>query len=157
MPQNRKRAIILAAAPNKTLPQFPRVTHAFDQYNLGIELDGKNFEYNSGQWRHSSAPLRNVTAREAISDLPPLLQAKSDRKYLHPPQSGFQKLMRADDYEGSKVTHHETKTMSMIINARLALIPKTPGADWKDLPNKVIELPDGTKTVKIKYPYIDYR
>ena len=41
--------------------------------------------------------------------------------------------------------------------ARIAHIPKTVGADWRDLPNIDIELPSGRKAIKLKYPYIDVR
>ena len=37
------------------------------------------------------------------------------------------------------------------------MIPTTFGSDWRDLPNKVIELPNGNITAKLKYPYIDYK
>ena len=54
---------------------------------------------------------------------------------------------------------HETQLFFLfpIAMARIAHIPKTVGADWRDLPNIDIELPSGKKAIKLKYPYIDVR
>ena len=37
----------------------------------------------------------------------------------------------------------------------MSLIPVTPGADWRDLPNKVHKLRNGVWTEKLKYTHHD--
>ena len=71
-PQNRKRAILLAAAPNCPLPHFPASMHVFEQMPLNITVDDKQFDVNTKHWRNKSAPYRNMTALDGISDLPKL-------------------------------------------------------------------------------------
>ena len=66
--QNRKRAILLAAAPNCPLPHFPAIMNVFEQMPLTINVDDKSFDVNSNHWRNNSAPYRNMTARDAISE-----------------------------------------------------------------------------------------
>ena len=75
--QNRKRAILLAAAPHCPLPHFPAVMHVFEQMPLNINVDEKCFDVNAKHWRNNSAPYRNMTALDAISDLPRLDKPKS--------------------------------------------------------------------------------
>ena len=125
--------------------------------SLSVTLDGKTFDVNSLQWRNDSAPMRYTSVKDAISDLP---ADCSDVQYKTEPNSHFQRMMRYDEDEGfpKKVTHHEVRKLSVIIKKRLELIPvKKHGADWRDLPNVVIQLEDGRMTQKIKYPYIDHK
>ena len=42
-----------------------------------------------------------------------------------------------------------------VSEARLELIPTTPSSDWRDLPNKVVQLKDGSYTKKLVYEYDD--
>ena len=44
---------------------------------------------------------------------------------------------------------HICKEMSPLVAARMSYIPLAPGADWRDLPNTVVRLSDGTKTQKL--------
>ena len=44
-----------------------------------------------------------------------------------------------------------------IVLPRIACIPKNLGADWRDLPNKNVELPTDEKDVQIMCPYINTR
>ena len=39
--------------------------------------------------------------------------------------------------------------------ARIALIP--PNGDWRDLPNNIVRLKDGTSTKKLYYEYGDVK
>ena len=48
-----------------------------------------------------------------------------------------------------------TKKMAPLIVGRFDLIPTKQGADWRDLPNKVVQLSDGTKTQKLEYNHHD--
>ena len=43
-----------------------------------------------------------------------------------------------------KGSDHITKKMEPLSEARVELIPTTPGSDWRDLPNKVVKLVDGS-------------
>ena len=62
----------MAAAPNVPLPHFPAVMHVFEEMPLNITLDDKQFDVNGTHWRNKSAPYRNMTALDGISDLPKL-------------------------------------------------------------------------------------
>ena len=68
VPQSRKRTIIWAAAPGETLPQWPTPRHVFLTPQLRINLP------NGVQYCAvpdlPGAPLRAVTVRDAIADLP---------------------------------------------------------------------------------------
>ena len=55
------------------------------------------------------------------------------------------------------VKHHEARVLNPICMERMKLIPKTFGGDWRDLPNIKITLPNGQQTVKLRYPYIDWK
>jgi DNA (cytosine-5)-methyltransferase 1 len=157
--QNRKRAILLAAAPNCPLPHFPAIMNVFEQMPLTINVDDKSFDVNSNHWRNNSAPYRNMTARDAISDLADT--NKGGQKVLcDDPVTWLQRTIRWCHKKQtyiSQVSHHEEKGTSEIVMARIACIPKTLGADWRDLPNKCVDLPSGRKATKIKYPYIDIK
>lgn len=44
---------------------------------------------------------------------------------------------------------HICKDMGPLVAARMSLIPSKPGSDWRDLPNIVVRLSDGTLTNKL--------
>ena len=54
----KKRAFLLAAAPDITLPNFPAVMHVFEQMPLNITVDEKQFDVNAKHWNNNSAPYR---------------------------------------------------------------------------------------------------
>ena len=54
----------------------------------------------------------------------------------------------------SKISHHEAKELSEIVMKRITYVPKELGADWRDIPNKPVNLSNGRVTPKLKYPYI---
>ncbi len=66
------------------------------------------------------------------------------------PRTHFQKMMRRN-VESNGLIDHITKVMSPLVEARMALIPTLPGSDWRDLPNTVVKLSDGTYTEKLVY------
>ena len=159
MPQNRKRTILLAAAPHCPLPHFPAVMHVFEQMPLNINVDEKTFDVNAKHWRNNSAPYRNMTALDAISDLPRLDGPKS-KEMTSNPVTWYQKMIKWNHKSRkfhSCISHHEAKVMTEIVMARISYIPKVLGADWRDLPNIAITLPSGRQTKKLKYPYKDIR
>ena len=156
-PQNRKRAILLAAAPNCPLPHFPAMMHVFEQMPLNITVDDKQFDVNTKHWRNKSAPYRNMTALDGISDLPKLdigpLQKST--KTTSDPKTWFQRMMKwnGKDFH-SKITHHEAKLLSDIVMKRISYVPKELGADWRDIPNISVKLTNGNVCAKLKYPYV---
>lgn len=44
---------------------------------------------------------------------------------------------------------HICKEMNPLVAARMRYIPIGPGADWRDLPNRSVRLPDGTTAPKL--------
>lgn len=68
-------------------------------------------------------------------------------------QSHFQRLMRGSDDD--VLQDHICKEMNPIVEARMSYIPSAPGSDWRDLPNIVIRLSDGTFTNKLRYQFHD--
>jgi len=50
---------------------------------------------------------------------------------------------------------HFTNEISILMKARISLIPERPGADWRDLPNTIWEFPDGTTTEMLNYRMVD--
>ena len=78
-----------------------------------------------------------------MSDLPRIKNGHDtlEISYGGDARSHFQKMIR----KGSEVlSDHVTKNMSPLSVARIALIP--PNGDWRDLPNKIVRLKDGTST-----------
>ena len=69
--QSRKRAFIWAAAPGETLPDWPTSRHVFASSQLNISMPGGN-QYSAAGDRGAAAPLRSVTVRDSIQDLPPV-------------------------------------------------------------------------------------
>ena len=50
---------------------------------------------------------------------------------------------------------HICKDMSPLVEARMHFIPQAPGSDWRDLPNVVMKLRDGTSTALLRYTHHD--
>lgn len=50
-------------------------------------------------------------------------------------------MMRFDGKE--VLTEHVAKDQSALVQARISLIPTHVGADWRDLPNRIMKLLDG--------------
>ena len=99
--QNRERLIILAAAPGEKLPQLPEPSHVF---------------------RDISAPLRTVTARDILSDLPciPNGHTELEMSYGGEAKSHFQKVMRRDS---PKLRDHVCKLLQPLTMARVERVP----------------------------------
>lgn len=88
-----------------------------------------------------------------MSDLPAICNgnARSEIKYNSEALSHFQRLIRGKSEVNVK--DHICKEMAPLVEARMSYVPTNAGADWRDLPNIVVRLSDGTYTVKLKYPY----
>ncbi|KAH7980184.1 hypothetical protein HPB49_013687 [Dermacentor silvarum] len=155
VPQTRRRAIILAAAPGEKLPLYPEPQHVFAPRacQLTVMVDDRKYLSNC-KWS-SSAPLRTITVRDAMSDLPEIRNgAKFDEiPYGAQAPTPFQKSLRAG---GAVLRDHVCKEMAPLVEARMRHIPLAPGSDWRDLPNTVVRLSDGvTYTKKLRYTHHD--
>lgn len=89
-----------------------------------------------------------------MSDLPEIKNGcnRKEMPYDTEAMSHFQKLMRGTDASGM-VKDHICKEMAPLVAARMAHIPLKAGSDWRDLPNMVVMLGDGTYTNKLRYPH----
>lgn len=153
--QTRRRAIILAAAPGEKLPYYPEPTHAFSPRacQLSVVVDNKKFTSNC-QWVESS-PLRTITVRDTMSDLPEIRNGhrKEEMSYGTEPESHFQRLIRGNQYQPI-LRDHICKDMAPLIEARIKHIPTAPGSDWRDLPNIKVPLSEGTSKI-LQYTHPD--
>ncbi|CAK1554784.1 unnamed protein product [Leptosia nina] len=156
VPQTRRRLIIYGAAPGFKLPLYPEPTNTFNKRacNLSVAIDRKIFRTNA--WNYS-APRRTCTIRDAIDDLPAIHNGSNKilMNYDLAPQSPFQRLFRSG--MNDEVTNHICKRMSPLVQARISLVPLSPGSDWRDLPNKVVLLSDFSETKVLKYCYDDIK
>ena len=138
IPQTRHRIFVIAAAPGEKLPLYPEPTHVFRGANASCRIDGKLFRSNI---RWTSAPFRTTTTRDAMFDLPRMDNSdpqKEVQKYGREPMSHHQKLMRWNPNTNKflpTLVDHVARHVDPLNEARLKHIPKTQGADWRDLPN----------------------
>ncbi|KAL0267696.1 UNVERIFIED_CONTAM: hypothetical protein PYX00_009890 [Menopon gallinae] len=151
VPQNRKRLFIIASAPGVPLPKFPPPTHVFHSLGqLNVEVDG--VKYGVFRELSSSAPLRAVTIRDALFDLPPILR-KSYADTSSEPTPYQRYIMNSD----TVIRDHVCREMTPLNEARIKHVPAAKGCDWRDLPNIVVRLRDGTVTELLQYPYHDVK
>ncbi|MCO5563301.1 hypothetical protein L7F22_016941 [Adiantum nelumboides] len=139
--QSRKRAFIWAASPEESLPDWPEAQHVFASSQLDIVLPG-GLQYAAVKNTASGAPLRPITVRDTIADLPPVGNGadKLDINYGNPPQSWFQKVIRGQE---NHLYDHISKEMNELNHIRCQRIPKRPGSDWRDLPEEKVKLSTG--------------
>ncbi|CAD7705413.1 unnamed protein product [Ostreobium quekettii] len=143
VPQSRKRTFIWGAAPGERLPNWPTPMHVFHNPQLTIKLPG-GINYTAVP-ELDGAPLRSVTVRDAIADLPPIENGADRSKidYVDPPSSAFQKEIRNGS---SCIFDHICKEMNELNLERCRCIPKnTPGADWSSLQELVRKDPSRAK------------
>lgn len=58
--------------------------------------------------------------------------------------------MRGDKSKSEDILKdHVCKLIQPLNIARISYIPRVPGADWRDLPNIVVQLSDGSYTKKL--------
>jgi len=74
--QSRKRAFIWAAAPDEILPEWPEPMHVFASSQLKISLPG-GLSYAAVHDAGKGAPLRAMTVKDTIYDLPPVVNGAS--------------------------------------------------------------------------------
>lgn len=84
-----------------------------------------------------------TTVRDAIGDLPPLLNGEGQiiQGYQSPPESEFQREMR---YGSNAVINHQAPKLGDVNLQRLKYIPM--GGSWRDIPFDL--LPNGMKRAK---------
>ena len=121
--------------------------------------------YESCVKRMKSAPLRTITVRDIISDLPPIKNGDSSPvgRYESKPLTQFQRLIRKfhasnEDIKrsaGELLHQHFSKPFAPLVEERMRLVPLQPGSDWRDLPNICVKLKNGTITDKLVYAYDD--
>ena len=131
VPQSRKRTFIWAAAPEELLPEWPQQLHIFRSPQLTINLPG-GVQYTAVPQR-DGAPLRTVTVKDAIGDLPAIKNGHDAdvMDYAGAPVSAFQRKIRNG---ATKLRDHICKEMNPLNLERCRCIPKdTPGADWRVL------------------------
>lgn len=87
-------------------------------------------------------------------DLPDIKNGcnKKEMAYDSEPISHFQRIMRSSD-PTELVKDHICKDMAPLVEARMSYVPLSAGSDWRDLPNMVVRLSDGTYTNKLRYPH----
>ncbi|PAA75726.1 hypothetical protein BOX15_Mlig007124g1 [Macrostomum lignano] len=165
VPQTRRRLIILAAAPGRQFAQFPIAVHSFSPKacaGLALLVGDRRYEPPTSPASGCfSGPLRPITVGDALSDLPVIDSGGASRldqpaPYGSKPKTHYQLIMRAGRLDNSdKLTDHVTKQLTPLVEARLALIPTCPGADWRDLPNVEITLSDGSLARRLRYTHGD--
>nr|ALB00265.1 DNA (cytosine-5)-methyltransferase [Tigriopus japonicus] len=153
IPQTRRRCFLMAAAPGEMLPLYPVAQHVFAPTNLSVKIDGRTLGIN-GCFQDSAA-YRSITVKDAMGDLPPIKNGDEtyEKSYESPPISHFQRLTRRSS---DSLQDHICKNLAPLIEMRICYIPKETGSDWRDLPNIVVQLKDGTFTEKLNYNYHDY-
>jgi len=152
--QTRRRAFILACAPGEVLPQYPEPQHVFspNAMQLKVVIEGQQYKSHIERW--DSAPLRNITVRDTMSDLPCIGNgaSKKEMAYDKEPGSWFQRKIRSNT---EVLTDHICKEMNNLVAMRMRHIPLAPGSDWRDLPNISLNLPDNKPVCKLVYTHHD--
>jgi DNA (cytosine-5)-methyltransferase 1 len=74
--------------------------------------------------------------------------------YEGEPETHFQRQMRINT-DRAGLREHMCKKLNPLVEARMTLIPTTPGADWRDLPNIPMRLSNGEWSQKLIYTHND--
>ncbi|XP_066590215.1 DNA (cytosine-5)-methyltransferase 1-like isoform X2 [Prorops nasuta] len=156
IPQTRRRMIILAAAPGEKLPKYPEPTHVFSKRACQLSVVVDNNKYSSNCTWTESAPYRTINVRDAMADLPNIRNGwnKEEMPYSGEAISHFQRKVRNTQFD-VMLKDHICKDMAPLVEARIAHIPTASGSDWRDLPNIVVRLSDGTFSKKLEYTHHD--
>jgi len=128
--QSRKRAFLLAAAPGEVMPSWPLPVTCFDSPQLTFNLPG-GVAFCAVPQR-KSAPLRAVTVRDMIGDLPPVGNGadEDDLPYGGEPESAYQRDIRAG---ATRLRNHVCKLLNEVNTNRVSLIPPGSKHDWRYL------------------------
>lgn len=136
VPQSRKRTIIWAAAPGEHLPKWPTPSHVFLSPQLTINLPG-GVQYTAVP-NQIGAPLRAVTVKDAIFDLPSIANGYQKEDPIDHPASkrvsAYQKFIQGN--AGGKITDHICNEMNELDMERIRHVRRgVKGADWHDIPD----------------------
>ena len=130
VPQTRWRTIVLALrSGNDPLKAFPEPFRTAPmRVNFTARFGGRDIVALPGSIELPTF----TTVRDAIGDLPPLLNGEAGaeiKEYGKTAQNDYQRALRA----GSKgVTNHEAAKLGKINLDRMSYIP--PGGNWTDIP-----------------------
>ncbi|KYB29654.1 DNA (cytosine-5)-methyltransferase PliMCI [Tribolium castaneum] len=153
VPQARRRFILIASAPGYQLPRIPEPQHVFLQRGSRLDIYVDGVKYTNGNFWTQSAPYRMLHVRDAIADLPAIEHDDNRPQMPYDDDEGtshFQRKMRGNQEE---LLDHICKPIAPIVQTRIKLIPPKGGADWRNLPNVRVQLPDGTMTEVLQYRY----
>ncbi|KAH9612715.1 hypothetical protein KSS87_000485 [Heliosperma pusillum] len=164
--------VILLSCPSRfstipifhRLPQFPLPTHdVVLRYGAPSKFERNVVAYDEDQSRNLEKAL---VLEDAISDLPPVtnFEAREQMSYRKPPQTEFQKYIRADICDMIGTSHgtvqrrcvlydHRPEQLSEDDYLRVSKIPQRKGANFRDLPGLII----GNDNVVRRDPTSDIR
>ena len=155
VPQSRQRVIIMACKSGKTLPLYPEPLHVFLNHKLEVSIKhDDDHKYVTNIKLKESAPFIYTTVKDAIEDLPVVEHNHKDKEKKeyskYEALTSYQKMMR----QGlKKVSLHYNTEYEPIVLKRIELL-KEPGSDWRDLPNEIHELSDGSYSQYLYYDYL---
>uniref|UniRef100_A0A914X0L1 DNA (cytosine-5-)-methyltransferase n=1 Tax=Plectus sambesii TaxID=2011161 RepID=A0A914X0L1_9BILA len=151
VPQDRRRILIMAAAPGEKLPDWPEPTTTCPvnvmkgtaDHHTHLKINGKLYRGDRPQLRDypTSAPYRGATVHEAISDI------TTDALVVQ--------VTKPTDPSTSPRNHVIPKS-HWLQQARVDNVPKAtelPYADWRLLPNVKYEMKNGQCTDILKYTH----
>lgn len=155
VPQTRRRLIIFAAAPGCKLPNYPEPLHVFSKRGCQLSVQIGDHRYTNGTRWIGAAPFRTITVYDAMADLPPIKNGSGIRvlPYGSEAITHYQRQMRGSS-QTSTITEHVCKDMAPLVEARMSYIPLAAGSDWRDLPNLVVRLTDGSYTNTLRYSHL---
>ncbi|KAK6274454.1 hypothetical protein POUND7_004163 [Theobroma cacao] len=151
LPQFRLRVFVWGAQPSEKLPQFPLPTHdVIVRYWPPPEFERNTVAYDEDQPREELEEA--LVLHDAISDLPAVAnnEAHEEMTYRKPPETEFQRYIRSSKHE---ITGSALNGATRISNplydhrpfplfeddyARVCLIPKRKGANFRDLPGVIV-------------------
>ncbi|WCJ29036.1 DNA (cytosine-5)-methyltransferase CMT2 [Euphorbia peplus] len=151
LPQFRLRVFVWGAHPSEKLPPFPLPTHdVIIRYWPPPEFERNTVAYDENQPRELE---KAAVLRDAISDLPPVTSREYCEElaiYEKPPETDFQRFIRStvNEMTGTSqgsiikiknlVYDHRPYPLTEDDYARVCLIPKQKGANFRDLPGLIV-------------------
>ncbi|CBI16477.3 unnamed protein product, partial [Vitis vinifera] len=151
LPQFRMRVFMWGARFEEVLPQYPLPTHdVIIRGVIPLEFEMNTVAYDEG---HKFDELETkLLLADAISDLPPVTndEARDEMPYGKAPQTEFQRFIRLRKNEmlgtspsesnpsGNKLYDHRPLELNADDYQRVCQIPKTKGANFRDLPGVLV-------------------
>ncbi|CAJ2676008.1 unnamed protein product [Trifolium pratense] len=136
LPQFRMRVFLWGALPNQNLPAYPLPTHeVVSRAVIPTEFEEITVAYAANE----NCKLANaVYLKDAIKDLPAVNndESQDERNYGTTPITDFQKYIRAPS---GKLYDHLPYKLNKDDYERVCKIPKTKGANFRDLPGVIVK------------------